>query len=264
EKSVQVKKPLMVLASLPRKLSPGEKVTLPVTVFAMEPNVKNVNLSLKLSNGIEVVGSNSKSLTFSRPDEQMAYFELDVSKAKGFNTIEVIATGNGEKSTYKVEIDVFNPNPITSKVLDQTLEANGNATMDFSTFGVPGTNSAIVEFSTLPPMDFSRRLQYLVQYPHGCLEQVTSSVFPQLYLSDIFDLPYQKKQEIKSNIESGIKRLGYFQQPNGGLSYWMGESTANDWSTSYAGHFMLEAEKKGFVLPLSFKSNWLNYQKQAA
>ena len=52
DKSVEVKKPLMVLATLPRKLSPGEKVTLPVTVFAMEPNVKNVNISLKLSNGI--------------------------------------------------------------------------------------------------------------------------------------------------------------------------------------------------------------------
>ena len=50
----------------------------------------------------------------SRPDEQMAYFELDVSKAKGFNTIEVVANGNGEASTYKVEIDVNNPNPITS------------------------------------------------------------------------------------------------------------------------------------------------------
>lgn len=264
EKSVQVKKPLMVLASLPRKLSPGEKVTLPVTVFAMEPNVKNVNISLKLSNGIEVVGSDSKSLTFSRPDEQMTYFELDVSKAKGFNTVEVIATSNSEKSTYKVEVDVFNPNPITSKVLDKTLEANANASMDFSTFGVTGTNSATVEFSTMPPMDFSRRLQYLVQYPHGCLEQITSGVFPQLYLSDIFDLPYQKKQEIKSNIENGIRRLGYFQQSNGGMGYWMGESTANDWSTSYAGHFMLEAEKKGYVLPMTFKNNWLKYQKQAA
>jgi uncharacterized protein YfaS (alpha-2-macroglobulin family) len=27
---------------------------------------------------------------------------------------------------------------------------------------------------------------------------------------------------------------------------------------------MIEAERKGFVLPLTFKSNWLNYQKQAA
>ena len=264
DKSVEVKKPLMVLATLPRKLSPGEKVTLPVTVFAMEPNVKNVNISLKLSNGIEVVGDRSKSLTFARPDEQMAYFELDVSKANGFNTVEVIATGNGEKSTYKVEIDVYNPNPITSKVLEKTMQANANASLDFSTFGVVGTNSATVEFSTMPPMDFSRRLQYLVQYPHGCLEQTTSSVFPQLYLNDIFDLPYKKKQEIKSNIENGIKRLGNFQHPNGGMSYWMGENTANDWSTSYAGHFMIEAEKKGFVLPLTFKSNWLKYQKQAA
>ncbi len=264
EKSVQVKKPLMVLATLPRKLSPGEKVTLPVTVFAMEPNVKNVTISLKLSNGIQVVGDNTKSMNFSRPDEQMAYFELDVSKANGFNTVEVIATGNGEKSTYKVEIDVFNPNPITSRFLDQTLEANGSTTMEISTFGVAGTNSATVEFSTLPPMDFSRRLQFLVQYPHGCLEQTTSGVFPQLYLTDIFDLPYKKKQEIKSNIENGIKRLGYFQMPNGGMTYWMGENSANDWSTSYAGHFMLEAEKKGYVLPLTFKSNWLKYQKQAA
>lgn len=264
EKSVQVKKPLMVLSSLPRKLSPGEKVTLPVTVFAMEPNVKNVNISLKLSNGIEVVGDKTKSLSFARPDEQMAYFELDVSRAKGFGTIEVVATGNGETATHKVEIDVYNPNPITSKVLDVTLEPNGTSSLDFSTFGISGTNSATVEFSTLPPMDFSRRLQFLVQYPHGCLEQTTSAVFPQLFLSDIFDLPYHKKQEIKSNIENGIKRLGLFQQPNGGMSYWMGESTTNDWSTSYAGHFMLEAEKKGYVLPLTFKSNWLKYQKQAA
>ncbi|GAA3644161.1 alpha-2-macroglobulin family protein [Flavivirga jejuensis] len=264
DKSVEVKKPLMVLASLPRKLSPGEKVTLPVTVFAMESKVKNVKISLKLSHGISIVGNKSKTLSFPKPDEQMTYFELDVSKAKGINTVEVIATGNGEKSTYKVELDVINPNPITSKPIDQILEAKASASIAFSTFGVYGTNSATLEFSTMPPMDFSRRLQYLIQYPHGCVEQTTSSVFPQLFLNDIFDLTHDKKQRIKNNIENGIKRLGHFQRPNGGLSYWMGENNTNDWGSSYAGHFMLEAEKKGFVLPLTFKSNWIKYQQQAA
>ncbi|GAA3593619.1 MG2 domain-containing protein [Flavivirga amylovorans] len=264
DKTVTVKKPLMVLASLPRKLSPGEKVMLPVTVFAMESKVKNVNISLRLSNGISVVGHKSKTLTFANPDEKMVYFELDVSKAKGVNTVEVIASGNGEKSTFKVELDVINPNPITSKPIDQTLEANASESIAFSTFGVYGTNSATLEFSTMPPMDFSRRLQYLIQYPHGCVEQTTSSVFPQLFLNDIFDLTHDKKQKIKSNIENGIKRLGHFQKPNGGLSYWMGENDTNDWGTSYAGHFMLEAEKKGFVLPLTFKSNWVKYQQQIA
>ena len=264
DKSVQVKKPLMVLATLPRKLSPGEKVTLPVTVFAMEPKVKNVNISLKLSDGIRVVGEKSKSINFAKPDEQMLYFELDVSQAKGINSIEVLASGNGEKASYKVEIDVLNPNPITSKALDATLEAQASRSLDFTTFGETGTNSATVEFSTLPPMDFSRRMQFLIQYPHGCLEQTTSGVFPQLFLVDIFDLTSQKKQEIHKNIENGMKRIGNFQLTSGGMSYWMGERSEDDWSTSYAGHFMLEAEKKGFVLPLTFKSNWLRYQKQAA
>ncbi|MGC6431848.1 MAG: alpha-2-macroglobulin family protein [Jejuia sp.] len=264
DKTVPVKKPLMVLATLPRKLSPGEKVTLPVTVFAMEPKVKNVNISLKLSDGISIVGDTKKTLSFAKPDEQMAYFELDVSKAKGINTVEVIASGNGETSKYKVELDVVNTNPITSKSIDKTLTANASETLSFTTFGVEGTNSATVELSTLPPMDFTRRLEYLVRYPHGCVEQTTSSVFPQLFLEDIFDLTFERKQQIRDNVEKGIKRLGRFQRPQGGLSYWIGENNANDWGTSYAGHFMIEAEKKGYVLPLTFKSNWLQYQKQTA
>ncbi|MDT0558182.1 MG2 domain-containing protein [Ichthyenterobacterium sp. W332] len=264
EETTPVKKPLMVLATLPRKLSPGEKVTLPVTVFATEKHIKTVDISLKLSDGIKVIGTSTKTLNFAKPDEKMVFFELDVTKAKGINTVEVISKGHGETSSYKVELDVINPNPISSKVIELTLNPNATETFNFETFGVTGTNAATVEFSTMPPMDFSRRLQYLVQYPHGCVEQTTSSVFPQLYLMDIFDLPADKKQDIQSNITNGIKRLGNFQRTNGGMSYWMGEVNVNDWGTSYAGHFMIEAEKKGYVLPLTFKSNWLSYQKEAS
>lgn len=264
DKTTPVKKPLMVLATIPRKLSPGEKVTLPVTVFAMEKNIKTVNISLKLSSGISVIGDKTKTLSFEKPDEQMAYFNLDVSKAKGVNTIEVIASGNGEKASYQVEIDVYNPNPYSSKATDFTLGAETSQTLDFSTFGVEGTNSATIEFSTLPPMNFSGRLEYLIRYPHGCVEQTTSSVFPQIYLSDIFDLTFDKKKAIEENVKKAITKLAHFQRPNGGLSYWSGQNSVNDWGTSYAGHFMIEAEKKGYVLPLTFKTNWLNYQKQAA
>lgn len=264
EKSVEVKKPLMVLASLPRKLSPKEKVTLPVTIFAMENKIKNVNVSLKLSNGISVIGSSTKTINFTKPDEKMVYFELDATKAKGLNTIEVIATANGERSSHQIELDVKNPNPITSKSLDFTLSPNEQKTLSFSTFGISGSNTATVEFSTIPQIDFSRRIQFLIQYPHGCVEQTTSGLFPQLFLTDIFDLTLNQKQEIQKNIEEGITRLAHFQLPNGGLSYWIGETTPNDWGTSFAGHFMLEAEKKGYALPLMFKNNWLRYQKQAA
>ena len=264
DKTTPVRKPLMVLASLPRKLSPGEKVTLPITVFAMEDKVKNVTIELKLSKGIKVLGNSSQNLMFNKPDEKMLYFDLDVREAKGISTIEVIATGNGEKATYKVEIDVVNPNPITSKFIDVELQANDTQELSFETFGVKGSNLANIEFSTLPSMDFNRRMQYLIRYPHGCVEQTTSSVFPQLYLGDIFDISAQRKDEMQENIKEGIKSLGYFQTADGGLGYWRGYTNSDDWGTSYAGHFMIEAEKKGYVLPLTFMTNWLRYQKQAA
>ena len=264
EKAVPVKKPLMVLATLPRKLSPKEKVTLPIAVFAMDKKVRNVNIQVKTSNGISVIGNKSQNISFNKPDEKMVYFELDVLKANGINTVEIIATGNGEKATYKVELDVVNPNPITSKVIDKNIEGKQSQTINFNTFGVEGSNTAILELSTIPQINFSGRLEYLIRYPHGCVEQTTSSVFPQLFLNDLFDLPLDKKQKVQRNIEKGIERLGNFQKANGGLSYWIGESYTSDWGTSYAGHFLLEAEKKGFVLPLTFKSNFIRYQKNAA
>ncbi|WP_166386786.1 alpha-2-macroglobulin family protein [Polaribacter sp. 11A2H] len=264
EKAVPVKKPLMVLATLPRKLSPKEKVTLPITIFAMDNKVKNVTIEVKTSNGIAVIGHKTQKLNFEKPDEKMVYFELDVLKANGINTVEIIASGNGEKATYKVELDVVNPNPITSKIVDATVEGNKSQTINFDTFGVEGSNTAMLELSTIPQINFSGRLEYLIRYPHGCVEQTTSSVFPQLFLNDIFDLTSDKKRQIQENIENGIKRLGNFQQANGGLSYWMGESETDDWGTTYAGHFMLEAAKKGFVLPLTFKSDFIRYQKNAA
>jgi uncharacterized protein YfaS (alpha-2-macroglobulin family) len=264
EKAVPVKKPLMVLATLPRKLSPKEKVTLPIAVFAMDKKVRNVTVQIKTTNGITVVGNKTQTVNFKKPDEKMVYFELDVLKANGVNTVEIIASGNGEKASYKVELDVVNPNPMTSKIIDKTIHGAETQTITFDTFGVEGSNSAILELSTIPSINFSGRLNYLIRYPHGCVEQTTSSVFSQLFLNDLFDLTSEKRSEVQKNIEKGIERLGDFQKVNGGLSYWMGEDNVSDWGTSYAGHFMLEAAKKGFVLPLTFKSNFIKYQKNEA
>lgn len=264
EKTTPVRKPLMVLASLPRKVTPGERITLPVTVFAMENKVKNASISLKSHKAFKVFGEGTKTLSFSQPDEKMAYFDLEVGAVEGIGKIVVEASGNGEKATYELEVDVVNPNPVTTTFQDVVLQAGERKTLPFETFGVAGSNTAQLEFSTLPPMNFSGRMKYLIQYPHGCLEQTTSAAFPQLYLSEVFELSADKKREVQRNVESAIKKLGGHQLPNGGFAYWSGQNSANDWSTSYAGHFLLEAAKKGYVLPITFKSNWINYQKQAA
>ena len=264
EKTTPVRKPLMVLASLPRKMTPGETVTLPVTVFAMENKVKEVTLKIKPDPSFSIEGNDIQKVSFSQPDEKMAYFQLKVADYSGVGKVVVEASGNGEKASFEVSIDVVNPNPLTTVTEEVILEANSNRTLDLRTFGIPGSNMAEVELSTLPPMNFNGRMQYLIQYPHGCLEQTTSGAFPQLYIADIFDISSTKKREIQQNVESAIKRIGSYQMPSGGFSYWPGQNSADDWSSSYVGHFLLEAEKKGYVLPLGFKASWVTYQQNIA
>ena len=264
EKTTPVRTPLMVLASVPRKISPNEKVTLPITVFAMENHVKNVTIQIKTNNAIRVISPLKQNLTFSSPDEKMAYFDLEVGNVLGIGKIEIIATSGNEKATYEVEIDVTNPNPVTTDFVDVVVEPNSSQTLDWDTFGVNGSNTARVEVSSFPTIDFNSRIQYLIQYPHGCVEQITSGVFPQLYLADVMDIDNTRKDAMQKNINAGIQKLGSYQLANGGVSYWPGNSTADDWGTSYAGHFLLEAEKKGYVMPISFKQKWISYQQAEA
>jgi alpha-2-macroglobulin len=264
EKATPVRGPLMVLASLPRKISPSEKVTIPVTVFAMEKNIKNVTVQIKTNNGLKVVGNAFQRLNFAQPDEKMTYFNLEVGGVTGIGKVQIIATSGSAKSTYDVEIDMTNPNPVTSTFTDVVLEPNSSKAISWETFGVAGSNKAKLEVSSIPTIDFNRRLHYLITYPHGCVEQTTSAVFPQLFLNDVADIDAIRKQNIQKNVSTGITKLGSFQLSNGGFSYWKGNPTTDDWGTSYAGHFLIEAEKKGYVLPINFKSKWISYQQKEA
>ncbi|MBT8305300.1 MAG: hypothetical protein KJN85_00025, partial [Maribacter sp.] len=226
EKTTPVRKALMVLASLPRKITPGERVTLPVTVFAMDKKVKNVTVSIKQDQAFTIDGAASKTVTFTQPDEKMAYFDLNITDFKGIGNVIVEATGNGEKASFEIPIDVVNPNPMTSTLQEIILSAKESETINLTTFGIAGSNSAQIEISTLPPMNYNGRIKNLIRYPHGCVEQTTSAAFPQLFLSDIFDLDAKRKRQIQLHVENAIKRLGDYQLPNGSFPYWPGQGQA--------------------------------------
>lgn len=264
DKTVKVNNPLMILGSLPRRAVPGEKITLPVTVFAMENHVKNVQVSVKTDDKFKISGSSTQQVTFSEPDDKIAYFELEVANKTGISKIEIEATSGKEKATYSIELDVLNPNPVTTRTQIVSIDPQGQEDLDWNPFGIAGSNKATLELSTFPNINLTSRLNYLITFPHGCTEQITSGVFPQLYIGDLITLDDSKKQSIQRNVNEGIQRLAQRQFSDGGFAYWPGNSYADDWATSYVGHFYIEAEKKGYVLPVNSKANWIAYQQKMA
>ena len=261
--AVPVKKPLMVLASLPRQLGVEEDVDLPVSVFALDPKLKEVTLTVATEGPVTVVGDKKRTLKFTTIGDKLGVFKLHVGATAGVAKVRVTATGAGEKAVQEVEIDVRHPGRPESRAVAQVLKPGGSWNVSLELPGVPGTNDAVLELSAMPPLDLGRRLPELLRYPHGCIEQTTSAVFPQLYLTKLETLSGPETRKVETNVRAGLTRLRSFQNGDGGFGYWPG-TPSDGWGTTYAGHFLLEAERAGHPAPAGVKSAWVKYQQQRA
>lgn len=264
EKTVAVKKPLMVLGTLPRTLGPGETVRLPVTVFATDRAVKNVKVELIVNDLFSIAGGSTRQITFTGPGDQLTAFELMVARATGIGKVRILATSGNLKAEHTIEISVRNPNSQVTDVLEKVLQPGSAWNAEYRAPGIAGSNRGILEISAIPPLNLESRLSYLIHYPYGCLEQIVSSAFPQLYVGGFTDLTERAKSEMEKNVAAAIQRLKSFQMSNGGLASWPGTGYSDDWGTSYSGHFLLEAEQKGYALPVNFLRGWKEFQRQKA
>ncbi len=264
EKTTPVKAPLMILGTLPRVLSVTEEVKLPVSVFGGDKAIGATTVKIETNGLLQTVGGNTRSANIGKDDEKLLTFQLKVKNQTGIAKVKITAAGGGHTAVYELELDVRNPNPYQTNSKDFWVDAGKSLKESITPIGLAGTNSGLIEISTIPPVNLEERLDYLVTYPHGCVEQTTSQTFAQLYLGDMMELSPQRKTEIETNIKHGISELRKFQLSSGAMAYWQGTNELSDWGTSYAGHFMLCAEKKGYSLPAGFKKSWTTYQQNAA
>jgi alpha-2-macroglobulin len=264
EKTVIVKKPLMVLATMPRVLAPGETIKLPVTVFAMENNIKNVTVTMQPNNFLEIVGPATQTVMFDKVGEQLAYFDVRVKNATGIGKMKVSASSAGENATDEIELYVRNPNPTITSVQQIVLQPGQSWNAAVLPIGIASAAKSVMEISSIPSMNLQKRLSYLIEYPHGCIEQTTSSVFPQLVLNQLTDLSDFQKASIDKNIKVAIAKINNFQRVDGGFGYWQGANESDDWGSTYAGHFLIEAQNNGYVVSDNLINQWKNYQKGKA
>lgn len=264
EKATPVRKPLMVLATLPRVLGPEEQVKLPITLFKSEKNINNVKVEIKVSGPVGMTSETTRTVSMGDESDLTLDFDLSVKSETGIAKIQVTATSGSYTATDEIEMEVRNPNPPITRVQDVVLEAGKSWSTSITPFGVTGTNRATLEVSSLPPVNLGQRMRYLLQYPYGCIEQTTSSVFPQLYLHLVKSLTEDEKNMIQRNVKAGVERLKTFINRDGGFSYWPGHEDSDSWGTTYAGHFLIEAEAKGYYIPHDMMKRWKKYQKNKA
>jgi uncharacterized protein YfaS (alpha-2-macroglobulin family) len=78
--------------------------------------------------------------------------------------------------------------------------------------------------------ELGSRLEYLLGYPHGCVEQTTSSTLPLIAAKDILPrigIAKMSDRDLSARIRAGLDRLASMRTESGGLAYWPGGDEPN-------------------------------------
>ncbi|MGM9759266.1 MAG: alpha-2-macroglobulin family protein [Parabacteroides sp.] len=259
EQSVLVRKPLMLLGTLPRVIGTGEEMIVPATLFATVPDVGDVTVSIACPAGMEVVGEKSRQLHFREIGDQQALFRIRTQQTPGTGRIVLTARSQNDQARYSAELAIRSVSEKETRVIPVTLEPGKSWKQSLPLEGLSGSRRVSLEMAHVQPVNLTQRLAYLSDYPHGCLEQLVSRAFPLLYVGQWAGWDAEQQQMAEKRVKEVIGRLRSYQTTTGGFSYWPGQTADQVWGTAYAAHFLLQAESKGYWLPSGLKSQLMNY-----
>lgn len=257
-----VSKPLMISVALPRLFTPGDIIDIPVTVFAMKDNIRDVQVKMTTDDKITLTETAPKTVHFSKSGEQVVYFRARINRQTGISTLKTEAVSGRETARVTEDVTIRVPNPRITTIIEK--EAKPEEEVSFDTPVTGDKPLSVLEISSIPPLNLEQRLDYLLNYPHGCAEQITSQAFPQLSLPSLISLTAQQQAEAENNIRTVISRLRNYQTTEGGFSYWPGSPYNSEWVTSYIVQFLTSAREQGYNVPVQMLQQAINYLKQVA
>lgn len=266
QKPMKVADPVILSPALPRFLSPGDVITMPVTVFNTTDKQVSIKIEVVTEGSVKAVQQNA-SLEVKGNGENFVNFTLKAAEEIGKAVVKVRAEISNEKLESVTELAVRPISPYVTESTNGFIEAGKTVTVDMPDVFHPINRRGYVVLSPFPVANFAKQLKHLVGYPHGCIEQTTSKAFPQIYLRDIaliLDPSIIEKGSPSYFVNEAIKKITGMQLHNGSFSYWPGGDYSSDWSTVYATHFLVEAKKAGYEVSDNVLNSALNFIKSIA
>lgn len=254
DKSVAVRAPLMVLGSAPRSVAPGDEVVVPATLIATQDGLGQVATTISVDKTLfTVVGDARKNVTINEKGDRVVLFRLRVNDVVPTDAagghIELTTTGGGRTSHYGMDIPLRTLEQPVIQGQSYTVASGKTWNGTASAVGMPGTQRLMLEVSSMQPIGAAQRLAYLSAYPYGCIEQITSTAFPLLYLPRMADLTVNEQATARNKVMMVLNKYRQYATPDGAMGYWPGASSPSAWGSVYALHFMTVAGHNGYSMP---------------
>jgi alpha-2-macroglobulin len=261
ERGFEVRKPLMAVPAVPRFAALGDHFEAAVLVHNNEDEARRVSVVLEH-------GTDSLEETVELPPRgrRRVAFDIEASE-RGEVPLTFTVRDEVGKTHDRVRVRV----PVAPPGIDERprlagsferaqsilMEVPANAYAD-----IAGTDDIVVTLGQHMWPELGSRLEYLVRYPHGCLEQTTSSTLPLLAARELLPrlgVTRFERAEIDRFIRGGLDRMASMRTPSGGLAYWPGGHEPNLYATAYAVRAIALAAREEIATPPGLLEDVVEY-----
>ncbi|MDR1901602.1 MAG: hypothetical protein LBQ88_04880 [Treponema sp.] len=260
QSSLQSRRDLMIEPALPRFVYEDDVLTVQARVFNGTETASSVSVSAQFTGfQTEDRPRPAPALTVGAGSSVMVSWQGRIQS--GFPEVKFrfsAAMGNiRDDAEYSIPVRVRgNRQRSTANII-----VNGAGDIVLPLPGTRSRGSIELTVSETPLSELKDSVEFLMRYPHGCIEQTTSETYPLIVLADI--LPAIGVTEdpiaVKKFADAGIERLMTFRTSSGGLSFWPGESSPHAFGTAFGLSALIEAKKRGWNIPQDFMDGMVKY-----
>ena len=258
---VTVTRPFTVLSSLPRFLAPGDRCVMPVELHNATGRDGEAILEIACEGPIHTSQTAPIRLPMKNGERISVEIPVEADAGTGVALIRLKASLGTEHVEEVTEIPIRPATAMQSVFGTVAIPAGEQQCIALPGGWMNGTEQHELQLSALPAVTLKGGLEYLLQYPYGCLEQTVSASFPLLNLADLVNRPDSPIQvgNVSNRVASGISRVLSMQLANGGFAWWPQQNKVYEWGSMYATHFLIEAQKAGYAVPQSQLDAALDY-----
>jgi uncharacterized protein YfaS (alpha-2-macroglobulin family) len=261
--TVKISKPLLIDLALPRFLRQGDEVELRAVVRQNFADNDGVTTRCVTDANIKLLGGDVTTQSAQRDAPTVFRFKAKVTDPNLAPTkvrFEAVSDSNKQMSD-AVEITI----PVQAPTIVRKESVAASFNPDKSGFdarrAMPevwkrGRGHFTTTISTSPWLPQMSGLPVILEYPHGCFEQISTKLLGYSLLANVLAyLPdfQQRDAEYRATLERGMKQYADSVQEDGTLPYWPGGNTGNGFVTCQALWSVNESVNAGFDAPAELR-----------
>ncbi len=250
QEKVTVSKPLSIRLGIPRHYTMGDCATVVGVIHNETKWQRRVFVNLK-AKGATIEGRTWQWVKVPAGGEATVEWEVEPEAAR-----DVIFTANawswfvGDKLELSVPVLPFGERfeEVWAGEV-RPVEGTGSVSFELPGNAIQGATAVTLDIAPGYAGVVESALEFLVNYPYGCVEQTMSAFLPDVLAHRAFarmgmSMP-RTEEELARMVNSGLARLYKFQHWDGGYGWWEHDDSSL-WMTSYVLYGLQRAKRSGF------------------